>query len=136
MFEIGFWEIVLIGIIALVVLGPERLPQVARTAGLWIGKARGMMRQVKADIDRELAADELKRMMAKHSELNERFEIIDKKPAPPRPPGTQPAEPDQSAEPHQPQAAVAQPAVAENAGNAPDRESSPDTIASTNDARR
>jgi sec-independent protein translocase protein TatB len=42
MFDIGFWEMAFIGVIALVVIGPERLPGVARTAGLWVGKARRM----------------------------------------------------------------------------------------------
>ncbi len=77
MFEIGFWEIVVIGVIALVVLGPERLPQVARTAGLWMGKARGFVRTVKADIDRELAADELRQILDQQAQARERYKIMD-----------------------------------------------------------
>ncbi|GEM_PF-1823695 len=56
MFDIGFFEIALVCLVALIVIGPDRLPGLARTAGLWIGKGQAMMRSVKADIDRELAA--------------------------------------------------------------------------------
>ncbi len=55
MFDIGFWELIFILVIALLVVGPERLPKVARTAGLWLGKVRGFIVTVKADIDQELA---------------------------------------------------------------------------------
>ena len=54
MIDVGFWEMAMIGIMALVILGPERLPKVARTAGLWVGKARGMMREIKADVKSEM----------------------------------------------------------------------------------
>jgi len=60
MFELGWIEIGLIGVIALVVLGPERLPKAARFAGLWVRKARAQWFTVKAELERELAADELK----------------------------------------------------------------------------
>lgn len=63
MFDIGFWELVLIGVVALVVIGPERLPKVARAAGKWFGKMRGFVGTVKADIDREMKADELRRVL-------------------------------------------------------------------------
>jgi len=59
MFDIGFLEIVIIASIALVVLGPERLPRAARTAGMWIGRARRMVADVKSDIDREIRESEL-----------------------------------------------------------------------------
>ncbi len=78
MFEIGFWELVLIMVIALIVLGPERLPEVARTVGRWVGKARGMARSVKAEIDRELAAEELQRVLSKQAANVDPFEIIEK----------------------------------------------------------
>jgi Tat protein translocase TatB subunit len=52
MFEIGFWEMIMVGVVMLIVVGPERLPGLARTAGLWIGKARRMFAEVKADVDR------------------------------------------------------------------------------------
>ncbi|MGU9958147.1 MAG: Sec-independent protein translocase protein TatB [Arenicellales bacterium WSBS_2016_MAG_OTU3] len=59
MFDVGFWELALISIIALVILGPERLPRAARTVGIYVGKARRMMADVKADIDREIARSDL-----------------------------------------------------------------------------
>ena len=62
MFDFGFSEMLIIGTIALVVLGPERLPMVARTAGEWIGKAQRFVAQVKSDIDRETELSELKRI--------------------------------------------------------------------------
>ena len=60
MFDVGFWEIAIIALIALIILGPERLPRAARTVGLWVGKARRTLSEVKRDIDRELDASELK----------------------------------------------------------------------------
>jgi sec-independent protein translocase protein TatB len=77
MFDIGFFELVLIGIVALLVIGPERLPGVARTAGLWVGKMRGFVLSVKQDIDQELKAEELKRIMKEHAESNSIHEIIE-----------------------------------------------------------
>jgi len=71
MFDVGFWELGLIMIVALLVIGPERLPRVARTVGLWLGRARSAFNSVKADIDRELRADELKGMLTKQAELPE-----------------------------------------------------------------
>ena len=63
MTEVGFFEIILIGIIALIVIGPERLPGLARTAGMWVGRARRMVSNVKKDIEKEIEADELKRKL-------------------------------------------------------------------------
>ena len=60
--DIGFWEVSLIAVLALIILGPERLPQVARTAGLWIGRARRVMADVKADINREINQEELRQI--------------------------------------------------------------------------
>ena len=77
MFDIGFFELILIGIVALLVIGPERLPGVARKAGLWVGKMRGFVSSVKEDIDQELKADELKRIMKQHAESNSIHEIIE-----------------------------------------------------------
>lgn len=60
MFDVGFWELAVIGVIALVILGPERLPKLARTAGMWIGRARRMVATVKDDINKELEGVRLK----------------------------------------------------------------------------
>jgi len=60
MFDIGFWELAVIGLVALLVLGPERLPAAARTAGQWLGRARRTISQIRTDIESELDAGELK----------------------------------------------------------------------------
>jgi sec-independent protein translocase protein TatB len=77
MFDIGFWEIIFILVISLLVVGPERMPRIARTAGLWVGKMRGFVASVKADIDRELATEELKKTLAKQASAPELEELID-----------------------------------------------------------
>jgi sec-independent protein translocase protein TatB len=77
MFDIGFWEVIFLAVITLLVVGPERLPKVARTAGLWVGKIRGFVVSVKADIDKELAADELKKTLQKQAGVPEVEELID-----------------------------------------------------------
>jgi sec-independent protein translocase protein TatB len=59
MFDIGFWEICLIAVVALLVFGPEKLPGAARTAGLWVGRARRFIGTVKQDIDKELHLQEM-----------------------------------------------------------------------------
>lgn len=65
MFDFGFSELMVIGAVALVVLGPERLPTVARTAGEWLGKAQRLVQQVKSDIEREAELSELKKFSRK-----------------------------------------------------------------------
>lgn len=77
MFDIGFWEMALIGVVALLVIGPERLPRVARTAGLWIGKGRRFLASVKGEVDRELKAEELKRIMAEQAKSTGLYEITE-----------------------------------------------------------
>jgi len=82
MFDIGFWELCLIATVALLVLGPERLPIAARTAGKWIGKFRNMVSNVKNEIARELQLDELRRKMAEQEQqLREQSGIDDFKEA-------------------------------------------------------
>jgi sec-independent protein translocase protein TatB len=61
MFELGFWEMVLVAVIALIVFGPEKLPQFARRAGYWIGRIRRQVNDVRNDIEREIAMDEMRR---------------------------------------------------------------------------
>lgn len=63
MFDIGFSELVVIALVALVVLGPERLPRAARFAGLWVRRARAHWYSVKSELEQELAADELRRSL-------------------------------------------------------------------------
>ena len=62
MFDVSFSELALIGIIALIVLGPERLPKVARTVGHLLGRAQRYVNDVKTDIQREMDLDELKNL--------------------------------------------------------------------------
>ena len=64
MFDVGFSELVVIGIVALVVIGPERLPKVARMAGHLLGRMQRYVNDVKADINREIQLDELKKLQA------------------------------------------------------------------------
>ena len=65
MFDIGFTELLMIGLVALIVIGPERLPGIARTAGRWVGRGQRMLSQVKADIDQEIRAEELQKILDK-----------------------------------------------------------------------
>lgn len=77
MFDVGFWELILISVVALLVIGPERLPKVARIAGLWVGRARRTLTSVKAEIDRELKADELKQILEKQARSNPLESILE-----------------------------------------------------------
>jgi sec-independent protein translocase protein TatB len=63
MFDIGFWELVLVGVVSLLVFGPERLPKVAREVGLWVRRARAMANSVKQEIDHELQLQELRQSL-------------------------------------------------------------------------
>ena len=63
MFDIGFWELFLILILALLVVGPERLPKAARTAGYWFGKARRYVEGARDELANEFDVGELKRMI-------------------------------------------------------------------------
>ncbi|MEW5862030.1 MAG: Sec-independent protein translocase protein TatB [Pseudomonadota bacterium] len=64
MFDIGFSELLVIGVVALIVIGPERLPRVARTAGHLLGRLQRYVADVRADIQREMEMEELRRMRA------------------------------------------------------------------------
>ena len=61
MFDIGFSELLVIAVVALIVIGPERLPKVARTLGAMLGRMQRYVNDVKADIQREMELDELKK---------------------------------------------------------------------------
>src|SRR5882724_2910060 len=62
MFDIGFTEIFVIGVVALIVIGPERLPRVAKTVGHLFGRLQRYVNEVKADINREIELDELRKL--------------------------------------------------------------------------
>jgi len=68
MFDIGFLEIIMVAIIGLLVLGPERLPVAARTVGRWVGKARRMASQFTKEIDRQLEIEEIRADLKKQGE--------------------------------------------------------------------
>src|ERR1700692_1230796 len=67
MLDVGFSEILLTSAIALIVLGPERLPKVARQVGNWMGRARAMARQLSEQLEREVSAEELLKAQNKTS---------------------------------------------------------------------
>ena len=63
MFGISFSELLLVGLVALLVLGPERLPGAARTVGLWIGRLKRSFNAIKQEVEREIGADEIRRQL-------------------------------------------------------------------------
>jgi len=77
MFDVGFSELCLIGLVSLLVIGPERLPKVARLAGFWIGKTRNMVASVKEEIKLELHAEEMRQIFKEQSGLPEVQQILD-----------------------------------------------------------
>jgi sec-independent protein translocase protein TatB len=73
MFDIGYSELLLIAVVALVVIGPKDLPRVMRTVGQWVGRARGMARHFRSGIDTMMREAELEEMEKKWREENERI---------------------------------------------------------------
>jgi sec-independent protein translocase protein TatB len=85
MFDIGFWELSLIVIVALVVVGPERLPKLIRVTGLWLGRANASLQSIRTEISNELRAEELKQALNKTvdvdlPDLNETISLDKNKP--------------------------------------------------------
>jgi sec-independent protein translocase protein TatB len=68
MFDIGFTEMVVVGLVALIVLGPERLPRVAKQAGQWLGKLQRYVNDVKSDINRQMELEELRKLKTEVTE--------------------------------------------------------------------
>lgn len=77
MFDAGFWELMLIAVVALVVVGPEKLPRLARITGLWLGRANAQLQAIKNEISAELRAEELKQALSKPEDLPDLNEKID-----------------------------------------------------------
>jgi sec-independent protein translocase protein TatB len=71
MFDVGFSELLMIGLVSLLVIGPERLPKVARVAGFWLGKIRAISANLKAEIHHELELEEMKQIMQQQQTLFE-----------------------------------------------------------------
>lgn len=77
MFDFGFWELAIIMVVALLVVGPERLPALAGQAGKWIGKAKRILSSIRSDIESEIKAAELKEILEKQQgEIGELKEIL------------------------------------------------------------
>ncbi|HEY5602528.1 MAG TPA: Sec-independent protein translocase protein TatB [Gammaproteobacteria bacterium] len=78
MFDIGFMELVLVAVVALLVIGPERLPEVARTVGFWVGKIRKFVYSVQEDFNREVVkSGELKRLLEEQAKIKDIHEILE-----------------------------------------------------------
>lgn len=76
MFDVGFWEMGLIMVVALVVIGPERLPGLARKVGLYVGKAQRMVASVKDEVNKEIAADQLKKHLGNQAGGDDEFDFF------------------------------------------------------------
>ena len=77
MFEVGFSEICMVALVALLVIGPEKLPKVARMAGFWIAKSKRMVASVKQEIHDEFQAEELRQSLKNQSGINEYQKLFD-----------------------------------------------------------
>jgi sec-independent protein translocase protein TatB len=73
-FDIGFWEILVLLVVLLLVVGPERLPAVARTTAVWIRKVRRLIAQVKYEVSQELQAEELRQSLKENKHLSDNGE--------------------------------------------------------------
>jgi len=77
MFDFGFWELAIVTVVALLVVGPERLPALAGQIGKWVGKAKRMIASVRSDIESEIKAAELKEILEKQQgEIGELKEML------------------------------------------------------------
>ena len=63
MFDIGFFELLVIACISLVVIGPERLPEAARAVGLWLGRLKRSLRETRTELEKQLGADDIRRQL-------------------------------------------------------------------------
>ncbi|MDZ5432336.1 Sec-independent protein translocase protein TatB [Pseudomonas fluorescens] len=94
MFGISFSELLLVGLVALLVLGPERLPGAARTAGLWVGRLKRSFNAIKQEVEREIGADEIRRqlhnehILSLEQEARKIFTPIQQEPTPVEPVAT------------------------------------------------
>ncbi len=75
MFDAGFSELLLVMLIALLVVGPERLPKLARSMGLWLGKIQRFMAMIKTEINHEIKTEELNQILNQQTQLNERNDL-------------------------------------------------------------
>lgn len=75
MFDIGFPELALVSVVALLVLGPERLPEMLRSLGLWMGRLRRNFTRVKTEIEREIGMDEVRRQLHNEAVMEQMKQI-------------------------------------------------------------
>ncbi len=77
MFELSFGELLLIFLVVLIVVGPERMPELARKAGYWLGRTRRFIQSVQRDVERELRTDELQRLLnQQHDEIQQLKQML------------------------------------------------------------
>ncbi len=76
MFDVGFWELCLVGLVSLLVIGPEKLPAAARVAGFWVGKTRNIVASVKSEIKEELQAEEMRQIMKEQATIENEFKNV------------------------------------------------------------
>ena len=87
MFDVGFTELVLIGLVALLVVGPERLPELVRTAGRWIGRAQRVARELRSELERDVGTRELTQLQRDITSNTLNQSITDEPATPPAPKG-------------------------------------------------
>lgn len=87
MFDVGFTELVLIGLVALLVVGPERLPELVRTAGRWIGRAQRVAREVRSELERDVGAREITQLQRDFTQGTLNQTITEDPPTTPTPKG-------------------------------------------------
>lgn len=84
MFDIGFWELAVIGVVALLVVGPERMPGMIRTAGQWAGRIQRLARELRSEIEREAANPEFRKLNQEFLAEDRRLkDLARNQPAPP-----------------------------------------------------
>ena len=80
MFDIGFWELALIGIVSLLVIGPEKMPQMVKTAGQWIGHMQRIARDLRREIESEADSEEYKVLNKSFLEEDQKLKAMARKP--------------------------------------------------------
>jgi sec-independent protein translocase protein TatB len=90
MFDIGFWELAVIAVVALLVVGPERMPGLIRTSGQWFGRLQRMARELRAEIEREAVASEYRQLNSEFLAEDRRLKELARNPPPPSASVTQP----------------------------------------------
>lgn len=85
MFDIGFWELAVVAVVALLVVGPERMPGMIRTAGQWAGKLQRMARELRTEIEREAVSPEFKKLNSEFLAEDRRLKELSRNSPPTQP---------------------------------------------------